>query len=288
MRPAVFFPVTDAPLSMRAGLHPWGSDFGNGPRDHHAFLIDDERDAYARAKAAVVDKRHHVVADTDARRAVHRAVLDFVAARLADEHGVDVDVGVGAGNDFAGAYARVAAAVQEDFAVIARGAHDVGDAIALNVCFPSGWRPERLVGQSFAGIHTPVPDFVKKPAAAESMVRAMIERGPYVRFVWTVSADDHLDHHPEFGRRDPWGPDSVGFLRVERQSTFPFPDVGGSLFLIRTLVRPFSALSDVERQTLRAAVVAMPDEIAAYKGLSARAHIIAALERSAMSAPGAS
>jgi hypothetical protein len=278
MHPAVFFPVTPAPLSMRAGLHPWGTDFGNGPRDHHAFLIDDERDAYRKAKAAIADDRHHVVADTDGRRAIHRSVLTFMKDRLYADHGISLDVDVDAG-DYAGAYARVASAVQEDFAVIARGEDDVGDTIAINVCFPSGWRPERLVGKSFAGIHTPVPEFVKKPAAAESMVRAMVERGPYVRFVWTVSADAWLDHHPDFGRRDPWRDDAVGFLRVERQSTFPFPDVGGSLFLIRTLLRPFSSLSAHERETLSAAIAAMPDDIAAYKSLSAKREILGAIAR---------
>jgi hypothetical protein len=281
MRPATFFPVTTTPLAMRAGLHPFGTDFGNGERDGHYFLLDDEAPRYRAAARAIVDPRHSVSDDTPARRAVHRAVLGFARDRLALEHGLRLDPLNDLDDDTPTVvrYAALRDAIQDDFAVLHRGPNDVGDAIALYVCFPSGWRPERLKGADFASIHGPVPEFAKKVAAAQSMVRAMVERGPYVRFVWTVSADDYLDHHPDHGHRVPFSSSTTNaWLRIERQVTVPFPEVGGSLFLIRTLLRPFSSLTATERATLAEALRVMPDDIAAYKGLLAgRPHMIALL-----------
>lgn len=274
MRPAVYFPVTTTPLLMRAGLHPFGTDFGNGERDGHYFQLDDEAEVYRAAKRAVVDDRHWCTADTDDHNAVHTAALAFVQQRLREEHGITIDDT----RDVQRRWSDICALVQEDIAVLHRGSDDDGDVVMLNVCFPSGWRPELLRRASFTAIHGPVPDFAKNPLASRSMVRSMVERGPYVRFVWTVSADDHLDHHPLHGKRA--GFDDVRsandlWLRIERQTTVPFANVGGSLFLIRTFLRPFTSLHDDERNTLREALLAMPAEIAAYKGL-ARGRAIAA------------
>ena len=108
------------------------------------------------------------------------------------------------------------------------------------------------------------------------MVKSMVERGPFVRFVWTVSADDELDHHPIHGQRRSFADDVTDlWLRIERQVTVPLADVGG-----RTIVRPVSSLNEHERATLRVAVAVMPAPIAAYKGLATgREKIIALLDR---------
>lgn len=283
MEPAVYFPVTTTPLAMRAGLQPFGLDLGNGERDAHFFQRDDRFADYQRQKRAIVDDRHDVVDDTDAHRDVHKAALRFVRERLLLEHATTLTALADLDDDcpLAARWQAVAGAVQEDIALLHRGVDDDGDAIMLNVCFPSGWRPEQLRRASFAGIHVPVPDFVKDPRAAQSMVRSMVERGPYVRFVWTISADDVLDHHPKHGRRRAFDDDvTEGFLRIERQVTVPFADVGGSLFLIRTYLRSFTSLDIEERATLREALAVMPAEIAAYKGLAAgHALMMAMLDR---------
>src|SRR5207247_7582028 len=111
-------------------------------------------------------------------------------------------------------YARLASVLQEDLVVLRRLPDGDSSAIAVHVCAPSGWRPERIHGASFGAIHDPVPAFAKDPRAERAMVDAMVERGPYVRFVWTVTADANLDHHPEEGRREAWRSDGSGFLRV--------------------------------------------------------------------------
>jgi dimethylamine monooxygenase subunit A len=157
--------------------------------------------------------------------------------------------------------------VQDDFAIMVRGLDDMGDMIGLHVSFPSGWRPEHLRRATFQGIHAPVPGFVDKKPAAQAMVRSMIDRGPFVRFVWTLSADDVLDHHPDDGTRAPLTGCARLWLRVERQITVPFADVGASLFLIRTVLQETSTLTVDERDTLIEALRVMPEDVARYKSL---------------------
>jgi hypothetical protein len=117
--------------------------------------------------------------------------------------------------------------------------------------------------------------------AAPSLVAAMIERGPYVRFVWTVSPDDRLDHHPDHAARATWAADSApGYLRVERQVTVPFPDVAASLFLIRTYLYRFDELGPEQRHTLASALEQTSPTLLAYKGLSdGLPHVLARLRR---------
>jgi len=245
---------------MEAGLKPLATDFGNGHADRSHFQVDIERDRYLLAKRRVPPSRHRVLAREDADRRVHAEVLAWMAETLRREHPETF------AHDRLDSYAAIGERVQEDFAVLAR-ASGGGEAIAVHVSFPSGWRPERIAGASFRAIHGPVPGFADTDAPAESMVRAMVERGPYVRFVWTVCADDHLDHHPEEGRRESWRRDGSGWLRVERQVTVPFADIDAALFLIRTYSYPFASLAPSERATLARALAAMPAEVRRYKGL---------------------
>lgn len=160
----------------------------------------------------------------------------------------------------------------------------------LHVCFPSSWRPERLLGASFSEIHQPVPGFAKNERAEQSMIKAMIDHGPYVRFVWTLSADDYLDHHPVFGESNnqnacaalpapitQWQTASQGWLRVERQVSVGFPKLNAAVFLIRVYVYSFAQLSTRRRQTLANAVASMPEDIARYKAIAGHRKTILSL-----------
>ena len=59
---------------------------------------------------------------------------------------------------------------------------------SIHLCAPSHWAAEDKIGLPFTAIHAPIPHIEKVNAAAESLVRAMIHRGPYVRFVWGFAA----------------------------------------------------------------------------------------------------
>ncbi len=257
--PARYFPVREAPLRMEPGLRRLGEDLGNGERDRLFFQVDRER------QRALAEKRRigagaALARDESAARA-HARVLAWMAETLRREH---PSLFRRARLD---SLEAVAPEVQEDFAVVERGADGAGRATAVCVSFPSGWRPERVLGASFAAIHRPVPGFAQVPAAAASMVRAMVERGPYLRFVWTVVPDAELDRHPDRLRAVPWERAERGWLRVERQVSVPFPEVGAALFLIRTYLYPFDELSARERRVLGIALASLAPEIRRYKRL---------------------
>ena len=250
---------------MKAGLFAFGTDFGNGVEDAHFFQVDEERPRYLAAKARVPRTRCWAVEEPGLAQ-VHEAALQWLRGTVEREHpGL---LPQAAASTVLDRYDEIFSRIQEDAALMHRGSGN-GRAIMMHVSFPSGWRPERLRGASFMGIHQPVPGFAGE-RLGESMIDAMIDRGPYVRFVWTVSADDVLDHHPEEGQRAAWTRDTPrAWLRVERQITAPLRSVDSAVFLIRTYLYPVETLTSGQRHTLSTAVLQMPDEIAAYKGLLA-------------------
>ncbi len=258
--PARYFPVGSQPYRMSAGLLPFGGYLGNGDRDRLYFQRDSEAERYRAVKSTVPPGRYRVVDSDEPAHAAHAAVLAWMEETLRREHPALLSTEEQT-------YESIALSVQEDFAVIQRPVGERDRAIAVFVACPSGWRPESIAGFGFKQVHEPVPAFGESDAANDSMLTAMIERGPYGRFVWTISADDHLDHHPEQGRRESWAEDGSGWLRVERQVTVPFPSVDAALFLIRTYLYPFESLDPEQRQTLARALEQMPPEIAAYKSL---------------------
>jgi hypothetical protein len=264
---------------MRPRLQPFGTDFGNGDLDRHYFQRDRLEDEY-RARTRGGPRERFRVAEGSAREdAAHAAVLDWSTTTLANER-PDVTL-PDAGASVRERYVAIRDAVQEDFVVQLRD-EDGGDrAIAVFVCFPSHWRPEGILGWSFQRIHAAVPEFADESAAAESLATAMIERGPYVRFVWTVVAHAELDHHPEDGPGTRFEAGArEGWLRVERQVTVPLPEQHASLFLIRTYLTPFAELDTSERDVLAAAIRCMPEASARYKGIEERREfILGALQR---------
>jgi hypothetical protein len=263
---------------MRPRLQPFGTDFGNGDLDRRYFQRDELESSYLVAKRGRPRQRYRVAGGSPREDTAHEAVLAWCERTLASER---PELGLPACGSFGDRYAALCDAVQEDFVVQLRDGDGPDRAIAVYVCFPSSWRPERILGWSFRQIHAPVPDFADEELAARSLVSAMVERGPYVRFVWTLVAHGELDHHPDDG---PGGRFEAGaregWLRVERQVTVPFPGEQASLFLIRTYLYRFGELSDSERATLAEAIRRMPEASARYKGIEGRReHILEALAR---------
>lgn len=270
---------------MQPGLSRFGSDFGNGAADALFFPLDRDAERYQREKASVLARHPERFAwlDGPAERRALSSISSWLHEQLASERGSG-SARTGAARDFdvARDYDALAREVAEDLAVLALDGSGRERIILAHVCFPSGWRPESIVGQSFAAIHAPVPELDAVTRAAPALVSAMIERGPYVRFVWGVSADAALDHHPEQGTRAAWSEATrPGYLRVERQVLVPFPDVSASLFLIRTYLYAFDELGAEQRRTLASALQQTSPAVLAYKGLNAeRLALVLALLRS--------
>lgn len=171
----------------------------------------------------------------------------------------------------------LALSVQEDLVVLAGeaapdapGAPPDGRAELLHVCFPSGWDPAARAGAGFAALHAPVPHKDVLVAAAGRVVRAMTTRGPFVRYVWSLSPDGRLDRNPRRAARAgrPARASELWF-RVERQSVLPLPELGRALFTIRVYRAPLAsvAATDERRRTLAAALASMDEALLAYKGV---------------------
>lgn len=265
---------------MTVKLARFGTDFGQGVLDRQFFQLDQQRPSYLAEKRRAPPERH-VLGEADrtahearvAALAWMHATLAREAPKVLDECARDRE----AGDEFD----ALARALQEDFCVLCAGEDGAGRATVLDVRFPSGWRPERLADASFAALHAPVPGFLNQPGAAESMVRTMVERGPFVRFVWTLSPDAQLDHHPEADGRASWQRATGVWLRVERQVTVPLPAAKASLFLIRTYLYPCAELLPVQRQRALAALALMPSEVRLYKNLPEPAWLASLFARGA-------
>lgn len=246
---------------MQPGLFRFGTDFGNGGADSRYFPRDDGYARYVAEKARIL-QRHPTRTASDVRNEAEAGELELARGFM-----VEKAAGEGYGDLSALALPELALALCEDFAVLTRN-QDGDRVLFLHACFPSGWRPEQVLGQSFAHIHQHIPGIDQVTRKSSSLVDAMLSRGPYVRFVWTISADEELDHHPEQGARVAWSRTTPrGYLRVERQTLVPLPGHVSSLFLIRTYSYGFDTLTPPQRVTLHNALQQMPPEILRYKRL---------------------
>lgn len=263
---ARYFPVSTRPLRMSAGLFRFGTDFGQAERDHQFFHVDLERERYLLAKRHTpATRRVFGTAGPETERAIS-AALDWMRATLAYEAPQVLDAAHRDG-DARDALDALARNLSEDFCVFCAGDDFAGRAALVDIRLASGFRPERLRDADFAAIHGPVPGFPADARAAQSMVRSMIERGPFVRFVWTLCPDARLDRHPDvIGRPDFRDAEGL-YLRVERQVTVPLTAARASLFLIRVYIYPFAELTNEQQQQTLTALEVMPDAVRAYKHL---------------------
>lgn len=149
--------------------------------------------------------------------------------------------------------------LQEDIAVIF--VENKNDFLAyLHVSFPSGWRPEDRIGQSFAKIHEEVPGFVFNPALMQTLLR-----GRYQRFVWSPIYENKLNQYPGESRK--FTLDNPQFwLKIEKQITVGFPAEGFFLFVMRQYVYDEK---DVDLRVFCNTIRGMSPIQKIYKGITA-------------------
>ncbi|MFH1567680.1 MAG: heme-dependent oxidative N-demethylase subunit alpha family protein [Gemmatimonadota bacterium] len=186
---------------------------------------------------------------------------------------------------YASALDALASQVQEDLNIVFRQADGSDWLAAAHACAPNYWSPEEKVGLDFAGVHAPVAGIEPITAQAPRWVRAMVLKGPFVRFAWGIGADTRLNHHPvppPGVAPEAWrgrGFDAARprlFLRVERQVLWGLPEVSAALFVIRTSFRDGEVLRrDPELAAkLAAAIESMSAASRQYKGLTGSAEAI--------------
>ncbi len=169
--------------------------------------------------------------------------------------------------------------VQEDY-VIMRGSETAHGAELLHVCFPSHWNPADKPGKSFAELHGPVAHNGTLLAAEQRVMKALFNKGPFVRYAWGLVTDPRLGHNPALPDPDKPLPDEVlknpdevaarSYFRTERQTTYAIPDLARCLFTIRVSVRPLGEVITTaqRRETLAASLASMDEALLEYKGLT--------------------
>lgn len=142
------------------------------------------------------------------------------------------------------------------------------------VCFPSFWNPAEKLGRPVDEIHAPVPTL---NVELGPRIRTFLARLPagvvFERENWGLAAGSEASMHPQRGRPrlETDTPLDGVWLRLEEQMFRALPQSSGVLFLIRLTVHPLRAVlaePSVRVGFLRL-LATMPEEVAAYKGLSA-------------------
>ncbi|MBS0446583.1 MAG: DUF3445 domain-containing protein [Proteobacteria bacterium] len=172
--------------------------------------------------------------------------------------------------------ALLALAFADDFAIVDAAS---GTIPWLAVCLPSHWAPEQKIGRNFAEVHAPVADNQLLIGAGAALMRLVTGAERWERFVWTITGDGVLDHHPLRHPKGPWPGDPARMhFRSEHQTFIPLPERAQAMFTIRVETRPLPDIADTpERaQRLHDAIATMSPAVLAYRGLEApRAGLLA-------------
>jgi dimethylamine monooxygenase subunit A len=170
----------------------------------------------------------------------------------------------------------LALSCQEDI-VIMRGVAETAHAEALSVSFPSGWDPREKLAENFERIHEPIADNARLLKASANTMKALLTKGPFIRFSWGLTINPSLDNNPRSPKPEPlqaWleNPSELvkhSYLRMERQTTYPMPDLERGLFSIRVYVIPLLERLERDpslRSRLAKFVASVKPEVLAYKG----------------------
>ena len=257
-----YFPIERGLYEVAPGLKPLGTrfgDFDNGRLDSVVFQFDEsflaKRQEKLKARTENLAKYHGVGALTaGVGLAAVKAIVDRLTAEwpcyflwepvsrvlscqltgellelgpageLLRVHGSSVQP------PYLNTFDALACQIPEDCALL-QGGDGLGKTAMLHVCSPSHWAPEEKLGLSFLELHGPVPHFERFAKALPAIVDAIVNKGPFVRFVWSFVTDTRLNHHPAPPAGvDPaiWRGRSFNpafevpfYLRIERQTTVP-------------------------------------------------------------------
>lgn len=308
---AKYFPVKGSFYQVEAGLHPLGTDFGNGRLDHQIIQLNNFYIRYRANKLACRAERlakyyatHDLASERRAACCLRilqvlleehpsffswegrssrsgKLLCHLTQEELFFEDGVLVKQVANVVPPYVDGFDALACQIPEDLAVVCReGTRDwLG---AIHLCAAGHWAAEGKIGKDFSEVHSPVPGIAGITRAARAMVHAMIQKGPFVRFVWGFGSDDRLNHHPdpppgweisEWRGRSfqnvPAG-ECPFFLRVERQVTLGLAESDAALFFIHVSYWDGREIRDdvAKREKLLQVLKTMDEPSRAYKGLT--------------------
>ncbi len=250
----------------------------------------------ADSEAVLRERRHWLTTQPDRYRSLTGeglALLNEFAEWL-DSGGSQVSAApaVIADADLPSARARLVALAsrwEPDFVLLSPATGGGMRVVGGAVCFPSSWALEEKLGQTLAEVHGPVPGL---NARLGSQIDAALSRLPagvgWLRENWGLAADAELNRHPAralapLGERASL---ATTWLRLEHQVLLRLPASSGLAFGIRVTIHPLAEVvrTPAVRAAFARALISMPAEVAAYKGLAAaRAGLVAQLQRDAAS-----
>lgn len=173
--------------------------------------------------------------------------------------------------------------LQEDLVIM----HKTGPAATadraecLLVALPSHWDPLEKCGLDFGAIHQPVADNAPLMKSQHNLLKAMTQKGPFVRYNWSLATTEALSQNSTLLSRelrlkpltDTDNPDillDALHFRMERQTFHAFPDLQRGLFAIRIYQEPLrkTVSSATHTERLHEAVITMSDAMLRYKGIN--------------------
>ncbi|MDQ2682435.1 MAG: DUF3445 domain-containing protein [Chloroflexota bacterium] len=180
----------------------------------------------------------------------------------------------------------LALSCQEDIVIMRLREDGRHYAESLHVLLPSTWTPLEKYRQSFGDIHVPVAESGRLIASANNVMKAIVTKGPYVRFGLSLTTLPRIDSHPDHPKpwEDRWleDPDELArntYVRIERQTTRPFADVGRALFSVRiylTRLDEFASRRPDYARRLTTVLRSASPAVVEYKGMTRYAEPVAA------------
>jgi hypothetical protein len=164
------------------------------------------------------------------------------------------------------------------------------------VPLPSKWSPQEKIGLSFAGTHAVIPNSERLVSAAPRLVDAIMSKGPYVRYNWTL-ASDRLPQDPRItpdfkqmyaALEEMTDIDEIMatyHFRVERQTLKALPNLHRYVFAIHTYSNPLAeVLTSTDRQQqLLDVLETMPGDVRSHRSMTGS--VITALRQQLGSEP---
>ena len=215
---------------------------------------------------AVLKERRHWLAHEPERYAGCKpegkaALAEVMAFARAANPGIAADSLVGLGECW-----------EPDFLLLRQNEAGEFRLVAGCVCFPSHWALEEKVGHSLAAIHAPVPTLNAMLGPKIDSFLANLRAGQvWERWNWSLAATPELNDHPARGNARLGAEATLDacWFRAEHQAFRLLPETRSVLFAIRIAIVPVTeiAADRAVAARLAGALLSMPPEIAAYKGL---------------------
>ncbi len=305
---AFYTPFDNGIYQVTAGLHKHPTNFGNGIMDNHTFQIDSLFPQYHNAKLACRTERiTKYVQQHNLSEDIQHQIAQYLITTLTTEyphyfqqHNNTLNCTLTQETihwynnslltqptKYLSLLDALASQVQEDISILCKNSHTNWISY-LHLSYPNHWSTEEKIGKTFQHAHNPVAGFQKANPHIDNLINAIIQRGPYVRFAWGITTDTRLNHHPippifihhQQWPEQPFNPDKPkAYLRIERQTLHPFPELQSSLFTIRPYLTPLQTLSKEHKTLLIHAIQSMTPEQKQYKRLQHSEKLVKWLEK---------